>query len=116
LLPARTSVSSSSSSNPYAAVLDSKLELADGSAFLPSSSSITGGGTVLQRLGSASLVVGLSDIKQLASGTTPNNSAAGGSGAAVPVTRWVEYLTAESNDIHYLLTLNIRSSCCAADG
>jgi hypothetical protein len=88
LLPAKSSISTNSTSNPYAAI-ESKLEAADGSVLLPSSSSSSAGGSsVLQRLGSSSLA-GLSDIKQLSSGTTPNNSAAGGSGAAVPVTRWV---------------------------
>jgi hypothetical protein len=87
LLPSRTSISTS---NPYAAI-ESKIEAVDGSSScLPSSSSTTGGSSVLQRLGSASLA-GVSDFRlQLSSGTTPNNSAAGGSGAA-NLTRCVAY-------------------------
>jgi hypothetical protein len=93
LLPSRTSISTSiSTSNPYAAI-ESKIEAVDGSSgLLPSSSSTAGGSALLQRLGSASLA-GVSDFKlQLSSGTTPNNSAAGSSGAAVSLTRWVALL------------------------
>jgi hypothetical protein len=66
------------------------LEAMVSSALLSSSSSISGGGALLQRLGSASLA-GTLDLQQLSSGTTLNNSAAGGSGAVI-LTRCVAYL------------------------
>jgi hypothetical protein len=53
------------------------------------SSSTSGGSTLLHRLGSLSLA-GLSDVKQLAAGTTPYNGRAGGSSVAAPISRCVD--------------------------